>query len=207
MHGLDRLFAGSVESVLQDFAGKTSISKIEKRLNEKYNLSIRDAAEQFHKLDSVLREIFGTGTDDLEENILKQFIEIAKKSPQKFDSDVFQTITIKEQNTAHLIAQMYTEPDKSKLLGAFNEESKIIQDALEQSKVPQTSGYRKVNSLIDAGLLIPDGYGHAIDGKKVNKYRALFDNLSINIGKNKINIQSKIRLKDLKESELLQVIS
>ncbi|WP_316506230.1 transcriptional regulator [Nitrosopumilus sp.] len=207
MYGLDRLFAGSVESVLQEFAGKTSISKIEKRLNEKYDLSIRDAAEQFHKLDSVLREIFGAGADALEENILKRFIEVAKKSPQKLDNDVFQTITIKEQNTAQLIAQMYAEPDKNKLLDAFNEEPKIIQDALEQSKVPQTSGYRKVNSLIDAGLLIPDGYGSATDGKRVNKYRALFDNISINIGKNKMNVQSKIRLKDLKESELLQVIS
>ena len=57
--------------------------------------------------------------------------------------------------------------------------------------MPQTSSYRKINSLINNGLLIPDGQIPRKFGKKVTKYISLFENLEINIIKNEINVKAK----------------
>ena len=42
---------------------------------------------------------------------------------------------------------------------------RIVAGILKNCKIPQTSGYRKINSLIDVGLLVPNGHSITPDGK------------------------------------------
>ncbi len=97
-------------------------------------------------------------------------------------------ITIKAKPIISLILHSYADDDKKKILNITANKPRIILDIINACKLPQTSSYRKINSLIKNGLLIPDGQITRKFGKKVTKYVALFENLEINIIKNDISV-------------------
>ena len=59
---------------------------------------------------------------------------------------------------------------------------------ISECNISQTSGYRKINSLTKNSLLSISGYVETHDGKKVDKYIAIFQNMLINIIKNEITM-------------------
>jgi len=100
-------------------------------------------------------------------------------------------VLIKDKSLILLILQSYADPDKKMILDA-TEHSKTILDIIDECKLPQTSTYRKINSLIRNGLLIPDGQISMRHGKNVTTYVALFRNVEINIIKNDVQVRAKI---------------
>ena len=90
-----------------------------------------------------------------------------------------------------LILQSYADQDKKMILDA-TESPKAILDIIDECKLPQTSTYRKINSLIRNGLLIPDGQISVKYGKNVTTYVALFKSVEINIIKNDVQVRAKI---------------
>ena len=111
-------------------------------------------------------------------------MEETEKTGQKW-------IAIKDKSLIMLILQSYADPDKKKILDA-TEHSRMILDIIEVCKLPQTSTYRKINSLIRNGLLVPDGQVSMKYGKNVNTYVTLFKNVEINIVKNDVQVRAKI---------------
>jgi len=109
-------------------------------------------------------------------------------------------VVIKEKSLVLLILQSYADPDKKMILDAA-EHPKTILDIIDECKLPQTSTYRKINSLIRNGLLIPDGQISMRYGKNVTTYVALFRNVEINIVKNDVQVRAKIA-KDSKNAVL-----
>jgi hypothetical protein len=101
-------------------------------------------------------------------------------------------ITIKAKSIISLILHSYADDDKKKILNVAANKPRIILDIINACKLPQTSSYRKINSLIKNGLLIPDGQIPRKFGKKVTKYVALFENLEINIIKNDISVKARL---------------
>ena len=101
------------------------------------------------------------------------------------------SVTIKDKSIISLILRSYADEDKKKILNITANKPRIILDIIRTCKLPQTSSYRKINSLIKNGLLIPDGQIPRKFGKKVTKYVSLFENLEINIIKNEISIKTK----------------
>lgn len=102
------------------------------------------------------------------------------------------SITIKDKPIISLILRSYADDDQKKILNAVSNKPKIILDIIDTCKLPQTSSYRKINSLVKNGLLIPFSQITRKQGKKVTKYISLFENLEINIVKNDISIKTKI---------------
>jgi hypothetical protein len=100
-------------------------------------------------------------------------------------------LAIKDKSLILSILQSYADPDKKKILDA-TEKPKIILDVADSCKLPQTSTYRKITSLIRNGLLIPESQVVMKNGKNVTKYISLFKNLEINIVKNDVIIRAKI---------------
>jgi predicted DNA-binding ArsR family transcriptional regulator len=115
-------------------------------------------------------------------------------------------ITIKDLSLTKLILETFSDKDKNNILNTVIDEPRIISEILEILKMPQTSGYRKVKSLIDNGLLITQGHINTRGGKKVNKYRSVFGNVRINIKKNKIIVQVQIIKELLDNSSVIQLI-
>jgi len=100
-------------------------------------------------------------------------------------------IIIKNKSIISLILRSYADLDKKKILTVTVNKPRIILDIIDTCKLPQTSSYRKINSLIKSGLLIPNGEINKKYGKKVTKYVSLFENLEINIVKNEISVKAK----------------
>lgn len=198
MAGLDRLLAKSLDSIIRENLGDKTVQKIENRLFEKYGISLTQSIEQFNKLDAVLREFFGAGADGLEQRFLKSVCELKVLDDESW-------VLIENPQLTKVILESYGDDDKKKILGAVNGEPLIISKIIERCDIPQTSGYRKVNALIAAGLLVPSGHIVGSDGKRITKYRSIFDNLKIEIVKNKITIFIHLAKEDFASSSVLSV--
>ena len=175
-NSLDNLLAPSLRKSIEQNLGKSTLNKIEQRLMERHGMGIAQAIKDFYKFDGVLREFFGAGADGLETKFLQNIIDLKQ---QKKVTDNW--ITIQDQDLAKIFLESFADEDKKAIIGTVLDEPLIIADILERCKVPQTSGYRKINQLIDSGLLISNGYEVATDGKKIKKYVIIFDNIKTEI--------------------------
>ena len=100
-----------------------------------------------------------------------------------------QWLTLEDSRLIEIILKSVGDEDKKHILNAVIDESHAISEILDISMIPRTSGYRKINALITDNMLIPQGYDTTHDGKRVTKYKAIFDNISILIEKNKIIVK------------------
>ncbi len=200
MSGFDSLLAKSLDNVIRNNLGEKSIHAIEKRLFEKYGISIIQAIQEFHKLDVVLREFFDVGACGLEKKFLESICKLKSKNKNG------NWLLIKDNDVNKTIIEAFGDDDKSNILSVVGENAKIISDILLETKIPQTSGYRKINSLIKDGLLVEDGFIFFQDRRKITKYRSLFDNIKIDIIKNKISVNVQMERPKFNGSTLLQVI-
>lgn len=200
MAGFDRLLANSLERVISENLGQKTMQKIENRLDEKYGISTKESIEQFHKLDAILRELFGAGADGLEKRFLDSLCKVNKSSKKE------SWISINDDEVKHAILSTYGDDEFAKIINSVTEEPKIIIDVLKETKLPQTSGYRKVNWLIDHGLLIEDGVHEVNEGRKVSKYSPIFENVKIHIHKGKVSVDVRFDSRRLESSTILQVV-
>lgn len=198
MTGLDRLFAKSLDAVIRENLGSRTVQKIENRLFEKFGITLTESLEQFQKLDSVLREYFGAAADGLEQKFLKSVCTVSFTNDETW-------LVIDNPVLTGVILGSFGDDDKKKILGALNGNPLIVSQIIDLCSIAQTSGYRKVNALIDDGLLVPSGYITTNDGKKVSKYRSVFDNIKIDIVKNKITVSLRLAKEDIGSSTILTV--
>jgi len=102
--------------------------------------------------------------------------------------------------------ESFGDPDKKAILNSVLDKCHIVSDILKNCKIPQTSGYRKINSLIKDGLLTPNGHSVTTDGKKVAKYETLFRNINIEIEKNSVKVKVQMKKNTIENSSILNVI-
>ncbi len=200
MNGLDILLAKSLGSVIKNNLGQRTLQKIEKRLFEKFGISLTQSLLEFHKLDTVLREFFGAGADGLERKFFENLVALDKGSKNQ------EWLIIEDQALSKIILESFGDDDKKLIMNTLLDKSLIISEVLDRCKIPQTSVYRKINSLIQNGLLTTDGFITTNDGKKVNMYTSLFENLKIDIEKNKVIVKVKLRKNALQNSSVVQVM-
>ena len=181
---LEKTFASIVSKSL----GEHAVKVIKQRLFEKYGLSLYQAVnEEFGKLFDILKENFTEGGAN---NIEKQFraatINLHRKVPKK----KAETLIISKPETVNRIMSYLGDNDMMEILNKTMNKPKLISEILDSCKLPQTSGYRKINKLVDAGLLIISGFNIGTDGRQIFKYTSSFDTITVFIESKK----SKIRI-------------
>jgi len=191
----------SLRKSIEDNLGKDTLNKIEQRLMERHGLGLVQAIKNFTKFDSVLREFFGAGADGLEQKFLKTIVDIEKSKPTESN-----WIHIKDPELSKIFLESFADQDKKSILGSVMDESLIISNIIDSCKIPQTSGYRKINYLIDHGLLVVNGFELAQDGKKIKKYETIFDNVKVDIVKNDVAVKIQLKKTLLSESSILQTV-
>ncbi len=201
MSGLDTLIAKSLDITIKENLGKKTLQKVEDRLFEKYGINLTQAITDFTKLDGVLREFFGDGAEGLEKQFLENIVTLEEATSQNPN-----WVTIEDPTLSKLVLESFGDDDKKNILNSVLDEPRIISEILEVSKIPQTSGYRKINSLIDSGLLIAQGHIITHDGKKVSKYRTIFENVTISIEKNKVVVKVLLAKESIEKSSVIQVV-
>ena len=201
MPGLDTLIAKSLKDIVKDNLGNATFERIDQRLFERHGIGFTQAVKDFGKLDLVLREFFGGGAAGIERKIIEKIVilEKSQRNEKKW-------ITLKDSRLIEIMMKSLGDEDKKNLIYTVMGGPRIISEMLEISKIPQTSGYRKVNALIDDGILIPQGYVTAHDGKRVTKYKTIFDNISISIEQNKISVKVQPTQESMKDSHIMQIV-
>ena len=200
-NSLDNLLAPSLRSSIEVNLGKETLNKIEERLAQRHGLSLVQAIKDFHKFDSVLREFFGAGADGLEQKFLQNIVDVEKSKSTESN-----WIQMKDPELSRIFLESFADQDKKAILGSVMDNSLIIAKILESCKIPQTSGYRKINYLINSGLLVVNGFELAHDGKKVKKYETIFDNVKVDIVKNDVAVKVQLKKSLLNDSSILQTI-
>ncbi|MDH3312919.1 MAG: transcriptional regulator [Nitrosopumilus sp.] len=205
MGEFDYFLAQSLDHNIRTSLSDNAINKIETRLFEKYGITLTTSIEQFNKLDSILREFFGEGADGIEEKLFNNILEL-KDHKQDVTSENAKWITIKDTHLINLILDVFGDEDKKKICTSVTNEGKIIYKILKECQIPQTSGYRKINSLIKNGLLTIDDHISTNEGKKVNTYKFLFQNVQINIIKKQITVEVQLNEQGVENSSVLLAI-
>ena len=200
MSALDNLLAESLSAMIMQKLGKKTFQKIEKRLHERYGITVAESIRDFQKMDSTLREFFGPGADEMERDFLNNFISVDKSKREK------PWIVIEDQKLARLILESFGDPNKKIILDASLRQPNVIMDILDICRIPKSSGYKVVSELINDGLLTEKGFSITKDGKKVNKYVTLFENVKIELQGEKIIIQVQINEDFLKQSYLVKIM-
>ncbi len=201
MSGFDALIGKSLGDIIKGNLGQSTLEKIEQRLFEKYGTNLSQASDDFPKLDTILREFFGDGAEGIERQLLHNIMVIQQS---KITSKEW--VTIGDSRINKIILEAIGDDDKKIILNAVLDKPRIISEILDICNIPQTSGYRKINNLIKNGLLIVNGLETTNDGKTVNKYQSVFENIQIHIEKNKIAIQVQPSKATFDSSLILPVI-
>ena len=201
MLGVDSLIARSLHSVIQVNLSAQTIKKLDNRLVEKYGITLSQAVEDFQKLDDVLREFFGEGAVGIERKIFESICTVSKVKNKDEE-----WMTIRDSNIAKTVLESFGDEDKKKIMSVLMNEPHIVSEVLSMCNLPQTSGYRKINSMISDGLLTVEGYITTSDGKKVNKYISIFENIKIDIVKNNVTVKVKLKNDSVKNSLLIPLI-
>ena len=111
---------------------------------------------------------------------------------------------IEDPRLIELILRALGDDHKKNIINEAMNHPHTIADIVETSKIPHTSGYRKVKDLINDGILIPLEYVIAHDGKRIAKYQAIFETILIAIEKNKVILSILTSQKFMKESPMFQ---
>jgi hypothetical protein len=168
---------------------------------ERHGLGLVQAIKNFSKFDSVLREFFGAGADGLEQKFLQNIVDVEQS--KSFTSNWIQ---IKDPELSKVFLESFADQDKKAIIGSVMDTPLIIAKILELCKIPQTSGYRKINNLIDHGLLVSNGFELSHDGKKIKKYETIFDNVKVDIVKNDVAVKIQLKKSLLVDSSILQTV-
>jgi hypothetical protein len=200
MSGFDSLIGKSLVLIIKKNLTQSTLEKIENRVFEKFGTNLTQVSNDFPKLDLILREFFGDGANVMERKLLQHIISVQQSKIEKKE-----WITIEDLHINRIILEAIGDNDKKNILNAVLDKPRIISDILEICKIPQTSGYRKVNNLIQNGLLIINGHESTDDGKTINKYQPVFDNIQIHVEKNKVIVQVQLRKEYLDNSSIFTI--
>ncbi len=194
MNPLDKIVSQSVKDVLEEDLGSRTYKKIEKELESMFGISVLEAANDFSKLDIVLRKFFGKHSTKIEMQIFKKVISVEKK--EKDES----SIIIKDVNTAKKIFEAYGDPVKKNIMEVLRKQPKSIPEAIDETKLPQASTYRRVKELIQDGLLTMVGHTQASDGRKVSEYKTTLNRAMFDVQDKGLFVSINLHNKFLKDS-------
>ena len=114
-------------------------------------------------------------------------------------------IIIVNLSLADLILELFSEPDTRKIISTLLENEYTIPQILKESKVPKTSGYRKIENLITNGLIIESGKILS-ESKKISKLQCVFQEIKLDIKKEKVTVIGVISKKMFEKSTSMKSI-
>lgn len=160
-------------SVLEKEIGKNSVKKLENRLFEKYGKSISQVIEDWDLIYDILEEQYAGGASKITS---KYIAKISKNPPKRRDHKNI----VDDPKKVKRIRRVLGDVEASKVLNYFLFNTSIIQNAIKKTQVPNTSGYRKIDEMIELGMIVENGYVISKStSRKIKKYTSPFKSISI----------------------------
>ena len=141
MGGIDRLIASSLSPEIKKKLNSEILKKVERELFLEYGMSIKLSIENFHKFLSILKKNSSIDTNRFEKDCISKILKV------KIKNDKF-LVTIIHQHLRDLILELFGDIETRKIITTLLEKEYTIPQILKESKIPKTSGYRKIENLI-----------------------------------------------------------
>ena len=198
MGGIDRMISSSLSPEIKKNLNSEILKKIEKDLFLEHGMSIKLSIENFHKFLSVLKKNSSIDINRFEKECISKILKV------KIKNDKF-LITIIHQHLRDLILDVFGDIETRKIITTLLEKEYTIPQILKESKIPKTSGYRKIENLILNGLIVESGKVLS-ESKKISKLQCIFEKIDLKIKKDKIEIIGVVNKKMFEKSTSMKSI-
>lgn len=184
MGGIDRLISKALSHTIKKKLDSDELKIIERKLFLEHGMSIKLSIEHFDKFDQVLKNILNINRKKFENDCINEVIKI-KKINGKY------SVRIIDQKLIDSLLVLCGDSETRLMLNCLFDNELTTPQILSESKIPKTSGYRKIENLIINGLIVESGKVLS-ESKRISKYRCVFDEIKIEMKKNNIIIQGVI---------------
>ncbi len=198
MSGIDRLISAALSTEIKKKLGIDMLKKVERELFLEYGMSIKLSIEHFQIFTNVLKKKINVDVKKFEKDCINKIIKIKKRDDKYI-------VTIVDTGLLDLILKLFSELDTRKIISSLLENEYTIPQVLKESRIPKTSGYRKIENLIINGLVIESR--KVLSGsKKISKIRCLFQEIKIEMKKGKITVKGVVSKKIFEKSTSMKSI-
>jgi len=198
MSGIDRLISDALSTEIKKKIKLDVLKKVERELFLEHGMSIKLSIEHFHKFTSVLKKNSNVDIKKFERECIKRIIKI-KKNNDKY------ILTIINSNLSDLVLELFGDMETRKIISSLLEKEFTIPQILKESRVPKTSGYRKIENLIINGIIIESGKILS-ESKKIFKLQCIFQEINIDMKKEKIIVKGVVSQKIFEKSTSMKSI-
>ncbi len=198
MSGIDRLISLALSTQIKKRMDLDTLKKVERELFLEQGMSIKLSIEHFQKFMKVFHKNSNVDVKKFEKDCLNEIIKVKRKG-EKY------VVTIVDQNLTDLILELFSEVETRKIISSLLENEYTIPQVLKESKVPKTSGYRKIENLIINGLIIESGKVLS-ESKKISKLQCVFQEIKLDIKKEKVVVNGIVSQKLFEKSTSMKSI-
>ena len=198
MSGIDRLISTALSIEIKKKLGIDMLKKVERELFLEHGMSIKLSIEHFQKFTNVLKNNSNFDITKFEKDSINKIIKIKKREHDY-------NVTIVDTELSDLILELFSDSEARKIISSLLENEYTIPQVLKESKVPKTSGYRKIENLIINGLIIESGKVLS-ESKKISKLQCVFQEIKLDIKKEKIIVNGIVTKKMFEKSTSMKSI-
>ena len=198
MGGIDRMIATALSCKIKKELDSEILKNTERELFLEHGMSIKLSIEHFDKFTSVLKKNSTIDIKKFEKYCISKILKVKKRDKEFL-------VTIVDSNLRDLILELFGEVETRKIISTLLENEYTIPQILKESKVPKTSGYRKIENLILHGLIIESGKVLS-ESKKISKLQCVFQEIRLEIKKDKIVIIGVVNKKMFEKSTSMKSI-
>jgi len=196
MSGIDRLISFALSTEIKKKMEPEILKKIERELFLDSGMSIKLSIEHFDNFMRVLEKNSNLDVKRFVTECIEKIIKI-KKIDDKY------SIEIINSNLRDLVLESFGDLETRKIISCILENEFTIPEILQKSEVPKTSGYRKIENMIINGLIIESGIVLS-DSKKISKLQCVFQEINLDIKKEKTKVTGILTNKMLEKSSSIK---
>ena len=198
MGGIDKLISAALSKEIKKELDLDLLKKVERELFLEHGMSIKLSIEHFQKFTNALKKNSYIDAMKFEKDCVNKILKV-KKRDDKYN------ITIINSHMIDLILDLFSESETRKIISSLLENEYTIPQILKESKVPKTSGYRKIENLIFNGIIIESGKVLS-ESKKISKLQCVFQEIKLDIKKEKITVIGTVSKKMFEKSTSMKSI-
>jgi len=198
MAWIDKLISIGLSTKIKKEIGLDVLKKVERELFLEHGMSIKLSIEHFQKFINILKKKSHININKFEKDCINKIIKIRKKNDKYY-------VSVIDLKLVNLIFESLGDSESRKIISILLENEYTIPQILKESKIPKTSGYRKIEDLLISGFLIETGKVLS-ESKKISKIRCVFQEVSINVKEDKISVNGIISKKLFEKSTSMKSI-
>ena len=201
MNELDGFLFKAILQAIKNQINTEIISGIEQKLQRGQGLKFSDLFNRFNEVKNSLIE-YESELKKIEDEILRDFLTV-----EVVDSAAEKWLVIKNKYLTELILKTFADEDKKAILDLTRDNTETIPKILVLCNLPNTSGYRKMNQLIEDGFVTPIGLAETFEGKRAILYRSIIQKIQIIMNRNEIITKILIPKEIIDSSQIVRTIT